>query len=341
MIRKDYKIKEFSIHIMIGIGIESTAHTFGVSVVVDGRVISNEKKSYTTQSGGMIPSQVSDHHVRYAHQVLRNAIKKANISVKNIDYVGFSQSPGIGNCLRIGSVLARSFRNEVDAKLIPVNHCIAHLEIGRYDTNCENPIFLYVSGANTQVINYENERYRVFGETEDMGVGNLLDSIARKLDLGFPGGPKIEQLAKKTKKYHLLPYNVKGMNIVLGGLYSHVKQKMLNKYDSDVISNSVQETVFAMLTEICERALAHSNKTELLLGGGVGCNKRLQEMLGQMCADRNASLHVPKNEYMVDNAAMIAITANLLYKTGTKFSFEDLVINPTKRTDDVHIPYSI
>lgn len=325
---------------MIGIGIESTAHTIGVSVIEDDEIRSNVKKAYTRSTGGMIPSQVSSHHVRYAHQVLKNALRKSGVDMEDIEFVGYSQSPGIGNCLRVGRVLAFSLSAQLDVKVIPVNHCIAHLEIGKFDTRAKNPIFLYASGGNTQVINFENKRYRVFGETEDMGVGNLLDSVARKLGLGFPGGPEIEKLANKTEEFVLLPYNVKGMNVVFGGLYSHIKQKMLGKYSNEVICNSLQETVFAMLVEICERALAHSKKSELLLGGGVACNKRLQEMLRVMCEERDATLFVPRNEYLVDNAAMIAQTAKLLHESNVVFSDDELRIDPKKRTDEVIIPYS-
>lgn len=325
---------------MIGLGIESTAHTVGVSVIKDDEILSNEKKAYVTNSGGMIPSQVSSHHVRYANQVLKNALRKSGVDIDDIEFIGYSQSPGIGNCLRIGRILAFSLNSSLNVRLIPVNHCIAHLEIGKFDTKARNPIFLYVSGGNTQVINFENNRYRVFGETEDMGVGNLLDSVARKLDLGFPGGPTIEKLAKKTDEFVLLPYNVKGMNVVFGGIYSNIKQTMLGKHSKEVICNSLQETVFAMLVEICERAMAHSKKKELLLGGGVACNKRLQQMLQIMCDERESTLFVPQNEYLVDNAAMIAQTAKLLYMSNKTFSDEELKIDPKKRTDDVEIPYS-
>ena len=321
------------------IGVESTAHTLGVSVVKDDEVLSNETKSYETGKGGMVPSKVSNHHVRYSKQVLRNAIRKSGISIEDVDGVAFSQSPGIGNCLRIGSVIARTLQMRLDVPLIPVNHCIAHIEIGKSETNAEDPVFLYASGANTQIINYENSKYRIYGETEDMGVGNFLDSVGRKIGLGFPAGPKIEELAKETDEYYRLPYSVKGMDIILGGIFSHVKQSMLNKYDKEVIANSIQETVFAMLVEVTERAVAHSGKDEVLIGGGVGCNDRLKEMLRMMCDERDVSFHSPSNEFLVDNGAMIARTGVLLYESGKSFSHNEMRIDPDRRPDDVEIPY--
>lgn len=320
---------------MIILGIESTAHTFGVSVFKDGEVLSNIKKTYTTKSSGMIPAKVADHHVDNCVLIFKEALIKANISLKDIEKIAYSASPGIGHMLRIGVVFARTLAIKLKKPLIPVNHCIAHLEVGRFFSGFEDPILLYASGANTQVIAYEAKKYRVFGETLDMGVGNFLDSLGRAMNLGFPAGPKIEELALKSNNYIELPYSVKGMDVSFGGLLTNVKSK-LKTHKIEDLCFSVQETVFAMLVEITERALAHTGKKQVILGGGVGCNKRLQEMLFIMCKERGAKFFAPEKEYLVDNAAMIAITGSLINKES---SVEESFIDPYLRTDEVLIEY--
>lgn len=339
---------------MICLGIESTAHTFAVSIMTfDGEVLSNVRKLFTTEFGGLIPAKLSDHHAEYFDGVIRDALSIANVNFSDINLVAFSQSPGMGHSLRIGAAAARVLAQELSVPLIGVNHCIAHLEIGRLkgrsldsDVLVDDPILLYCSGANTQVIGYEGGKYRVFGETLDNGIGNFLDSFARLLDLGFPGGPKIEQLARKSSSYLELPYSVKGMDVNFGGLLTRI-DTMINsgKYKIEDLCFSVQETVFAMMVEVSERALAHTGKTQLVLGGGVACNKRLQEMAHQMCKDRGATCFVLDNEFNVDNAAMIAWTGILCATNGTKkeivnqLAIRDSVIYPHLRTDEVEVTW--
>ncbi|PIN81002.1 UGMP family protein, partial [Candidatus Woesearchaeota archaeon CG10_big_fil_rev_8_21_14_0_10_32_9] len=236
---------------LLVLGIESTAHTLGVAVIKGANVLANEKDAFTTKSGGMIPGKVADHHVEVFDEVLQKALKKSGVSLKEINLITFSNSPGIGHTLRIGAVFARSLAIQLNLPIVPVNHCIAHLEIGRIMTGAKDPILLYASGANTQIIAYEAEKYRVFGETLDIGVGNFLDSFGRSLDLGFPAGPKIEQLAKESNNYIKLPYSVKGMDVSFGGLLTNLKHKILDKsYSKEDLCFSTQETVFAMLVEV-------------------------------------------------------------------------------------------
>jgi len=336
---------------MLCLGIESTAHTFGVALVTgDGDVLSNQRKLFTTESGGLIPAKLSDHHVAVCDTVLKNALAQAGKSLSDVDIISFSQSPGIGHSLRVGAALARSLSLLLDKPLVGVNHCIAHLEIGRLKAKnkddsslvCNDPIMLYASGANTQIIGYEGKKYRIFGETLDIGVGNFLDAFARELKLGFPGGPKIEALAASSSKYIPLPYSVKGMDVSFGGILTKLKQLINTKeYSQEDLCFSVQETVFAMLLEVSERALAHTGKTQLVLGGGVACNRRLQEMAHKMCKDRGATSFFLANEFNVDNAAMIAWTAILQYNSGQTLDVEKADIHPYERTDDVFVSWRV
>lgn len=327
---------------MIVLGIESTAHTFGIGIVRDGKIIANVKNTYITQAGGIIPKEAAKHHHEVKEQIYSDALNKAGIDEKDIDAIAFSQGPGLAPCLLEGMSFAKELGNKIKKPVVPVNHCISHLEIGKI-TGAKNPVMLYASGANTQIIAYSANRYRIFGETLDLGVGNFIDSFARLLGEGFPGGPVIQKLATQGRNYIELPYVVKGMDISLSGILTNLKQKAESgEYSKEDLSYSMQETVFAMLIETAERALAHTGKKELLLGGGVACNTRLQEMCKIMCEERNAQLFVPENSLLVDNGAMIAFLGETMFKAGISVSpnkIDNLDIKPRQRTDEVEVKW--
>jgi universal protein Kae1 len=325
---------------MICLGIESTAHTFGVGIIDDkGKILGESRNAYTTESGGIDPSKARDHHELVADEVILEALNNAKLELKDIDLISFSQGPGLPPCLVVGKNKAKELSKNTGKPVVGINHCIAHLEIGNLLTKSKDPVLLYVSGANTQVIAYEGGKYRIFGETLDKGVGNFLDTFARHVGLGFPGGPKIYELALKGKEYVELPYVVKGMDISVSGILTNTKQKYdSKKFKLEDLAYSIQETVFAMLIEVAERAMAHCEKNELLLGGGVACNKRLQEMCSKMCKDRGAELFVPENRVLTDNAIMIAWQGILEKKNATK-SLDKIDILPNWRTDDVKVDW--
>ena len=234
----------------------------------------------------------------------------------------------------MGLKFAKKIASELKIPLVGVNHCCAHLEIGKLLTKAKNPVLLYASGANTQIIAYESGKYRIFGETLDQGIGNFIDAFARYIGLGFPGGPKIEQLALKGNNYIELPYVVKGMDVSFSGILTDLKRKYdSKKYKIGDLCFSLQETVFAMLAEISERAMAHTEKKELLLGGGVACNKRLQEMCSTMCKERKAKFFAPENQYLVDNGVQISWLGILMKKLATK-NYNMMDIKPYERTDE-------
>ncbi|MEM2954551.1 MAG: bifunctional N(6)-L-threonylcarbamoyladenine synthase/serine/threonine protein kinase [Candidatus Nanoarchaeia archaeon] len=325
---------------MLCLGIECTAHTFGCSIVSDfGEILSNVKSMYVSEQGGIRPVKAAEHHVSVFNEVLQTAIAKAECKLKDIDLFAFSAGPGLGQCLRIGAVGTRILALKYKRPIIPVNHCIAHVEIGKLTSKFKDPITLYVSGANTQILAFAEGRYRIFGETLDLGVGNFLDSFGRLLNIGFPAGPKIEQLAKLGKNYIELPYTIKGMDFAFSGILTKLKQ-LISQYQKEDLCFSAQETVFAILTEATERALAHIDKKELLLTGGVASNQRLVEMLKIMAQARKIKFKVVPRELATDNAAMIAWTAILHHKFGHQhFSLDETKINPYWRTEQVDIPW--
>ncbi len=322
------------------LGIESTAHTFGVAIVKNKKVLSNVRDMYTTESGGIIPMESAKHHCLKKNELYFEALTEAGIDEKEIDAIAFSQAPGLAPCLIEGMKFAKELSEKLKKPVVPVNHCIAHLEIGE-TTGAKDPVMLYTSGANTQIIAYAAGKYRVFGETLDLGVGNFIDTFARYAGIGFPGGPAIQKLAEKGKEYIELPYKVKGMDVALSGILTNLKQKLESeKYKLEDLAYSLQETVFAMLVETAERALAHTGKKELLLGGGVACNSRLQEMCKIMCKERGAKFFCPERPLLVDNAAMIAYLGEIMFNSGIKFTdLSKVDINARERTDDVEVSW--
>ncbi len=326
----------------IVLGIESTAHTFGIGVVKNGKILANVKRTYTTEKGGIIPVESAKHHKQNEEIVYSEALDKSGINENEIQGIAISQGPGLSPCLLVGMNFAKYLSKKLKKPIVPVNHCVAHLEIGR-TTGAKDPVMLYTSGANTQIIAYSSGKYRIFGETLDIGVGNFLDNFARHLGIGFPGGPEIEQLVRKGRNYIELPYKVKGMDIALSGILTNLKQKIESKkFSENDLAFSAQETVFAMLVETAERAMAHTGKEELLLGGGVGCNSRLQEMCRIMCEERNAKFFVPSRDLLVDNGAMIAFLGEIMFNSGIKIfgkEIEKLDIKPRQRTDEVEVSW--
>jgi N6-L-threonylcarbamoyladenine synthase len=335
-------ISYYLIKFMFVIGVESTAHTFGIGIVSQGRILANERHSYATEHDGIIPVEAANHHKKVSQYIYEKALKEAGISEQEITAVAFSQGPGLPPCLNIGRNFSKELALKLKVPLIPVNHCVAHLEIGQ-SVGAKDPVLLYASGANTQIIAYAAGKYRVFGETLDIGVGNFLDQYARSIGLGFPGGPKIQKLAEQSKKEYIkLPYVVKGMDISFSGILTNAKQKYSSKkYNIEDICYSIQETAFAMLVEVAERAMAHTGKNELVLGGGVACNARLQEMCRIMCRERGAKYFCPANTLLIDNGAMIAYTGEIMLNAGiqikNKSDIEKIEIKSRQRTDNVNV----
>lgn len=322
------------------IGIECTAHTFGVGVVNKGNILSNVRDMFTTEKGGIIPMESAKHHREVSEKIWKEALVKASISEKDVEAIALSNAPGLAPCLLAGLHFAKEKAKLLNIPIIPVNHCIAHLEIGR-SVGASDPVLLYASGANTQIIAFAGGKYRVFGETLDLGIGNFIDKVARHFGMGFPGGPKIEIEAKKAsdKNFIELPYSIKGMDVSFSGMQTKLQQLFDKGEKVEVLAFSMQETAFAMLVEAAERALAHTGKKELVLGGGVACNSRLQEMCKIMCEARGAKFFCPERQFLVDNAGMIAFTGEIMYNSGIKENAEKVDIKPRERTDDIKVTW--
>ncbi len=318
------------------LGIESTAHTFGVGIVsFDGKILANEKDTFTTIKGGMIPTDVAKHHESLKEEILQRALKVAKLSMSDISLISYSAAPGLSPSLHVGLRFAKELAKKHKIPLVGVNHSISHLTIGDLICKVKDPVYLYVSGPNTQVIAFAGKKYRIFGETLDVGLGNMLDKFAREIGLGFPGGPKVEQLA--TGKYVELPYGVKGMDVSFAGMLTKALKLYKEGVSKEDICFSLQETAFAMLAEVAERAMAHTDKKELLLIGGVAANKRLGAMLDIMCKERNAEFFAVPLQYSGDQGVMIA-WQGVLQKNET-VSPEKADIRPYERVDEVEVAW--
>ncbi len=319
---------------MICLGIESTSHTFGIGLAdKKGKVLSNEKDVFVPpKNQGIEPSKAAEHHRLVAESVLEKSLETAGLEMSDIGLISISSGPGLAPCLLSGMEFAKRLADNNGIGLVPVNHAIAHIEIGRLTTDVKDPVSLYISGGNTQVITFSNKRYRILGETMDIPIGNSQDFFARKIGLDFPGGPKLDELAKNGK-WTDLPYVVKGMNVSFTGIVTAALKKAKTEKLEDV-AFSMNEVMYSMLVEITERALAHTDKDEVLLIGGVASSQRFREMMAIMCKERNAKCFAVPKEYAGDCGANIA-WAGLLAKTPKK----EIDIKPKWRIDDVDVDW--
>jgi N6-L-threonylcarbamoyladenine synthase len=290
---------------------------------------------------------------------LKDAMAEAKVTSSEIDVICYTKGPGMAPPLLTVAIVARTIAQLWNKPILGVNHCIGHIEMGRLITGAMNPTVLYVSGGNTQVIAYSNRKYRIFGETIDIAVGNCLDRFARAINISNDPSPgyNIEQLAKKGTKYHPLPYVVKGMDVSFSGILSAIENKVKpnksaqknrrkpqveeEKPTHEDLCYSLQETIFAMLVEITERAMAHCGSSEVLIVGGVGCNERLQDMMAIMCKERGTKLFATDERFCIDNGIMIAHAGWEMFRTGTRMKWDEATVTQRFRTDDVDVTWDV
>lgn len=362
---------------MIALGLEGSANKLGVGIIHhptsysqtkdqagslksklasrDAQILSNIRHTYVSPPGeGFLPKDTALHHRRHVTDLVRRSLIEAGITIKDVDCICYTKGPGMGAPLQSVALAARTLSLLWDKPLIGVNHCIGHIEMGREITGATNPVVLYVSGGNTQVIAYSMQRYRIFGETLDIAVGNCLDRFARTLSISNDPAPgyNIEQLAKKGSVLVDLPYAVKGMDCSFSGILAKIDeyaaQMKLGKLQDPITGSdvtpedlcfSLQETVFSMLVEITERAMAHVGSNQVLIVGGVGCNERVQEMMGIMAGERGGSVYATDERFCIDNGIMIAHAGLHAYKTGFVTGLEDSTCTQRFRTDDVYVAW--
>ena len=368
----------------IAIGLEGSANKLGVGVILHptstppsphdsahsdddssqqrkkassppAQILSNLRHTFVSPPGtGFLPKDTAAHHRRWVVRLVKQAMKQANIKLEDVDCICYTKGPGMGAPLNAVAVAARTLSQLSGKPRVGVNHCVGHIEMGRAITGAENPVVLYVSGGNTQVIAYSAQRYRIFGEALDIAVGNCLDRFARVLNISNDPAPgyNIEQMAKKGKHLIELPYTVKGMDVSFSGILASVEElarKLEKSQSSDApwldaesgepitredLCFTLQETVFAMLVEITERAMAHVGANQVLIVGGVGCNERLQNMMGLMASEREGSVYATDERFCIDNGIMIAQAGLLAWRMGFKTGLQESTTTQRFRTDE-------
>jgi len=332
---------------MFCLGIESTAHTFACSVIKFSafekfpNILSDVRDTFKAPDGsGIHPREAARHHASVAIEVLKQSLASSKIKYKDLDIVSYSAGPGLGPCLRIGAVIARSISSFYDVKLIPINHALGHIELGMSLTDGQDSLVLLVSGGHTMILVFNNKRWRVIGETLDITLGQLLDQFGRYLGLASPCGSEIESLASKSSNNYIsLPYSIKGNDVTYSGILSAAKRLIsTNKYSNEDMCYSIQETAFAMITEAVERALSATEKKELLVVGGVSANKKLSSMLKLACLRHKVKFNSYPVSFAGDNGVQIAWTGILSYlKSKNSVDISKSFVNQSWRVDSVDV----
>ena len=327
---------------MLGLGIESTAHTFSCAIIEKkgkkGKILSDVRKIFRPEAGqGIHPREASRHHIENSASVLSECLKDANVSVQDLDIISYAAGPGLGPCLRVGAVVARSLSSFYKIPIYPVNHAIGHIELGKLLTGARDPLVLLVSGGHTMLLSFLNQQWRVFGETLDITLGQLLDQFGRSIGFASPCGKNIEELASASSNYVTLPYSVKGNDVSFSGLLSATKS-VSEKSKTDACY-SLQETAFAMISETVERALSFTSKKELMIVGGVAANKRLSEMLADVCKRHGSKFFVVPLQYAGDCGSQICWTGLLESQVKEGVSLKDTFVTQSWRLDSVVVDY--
>lgn len=353
----------------LALGLEGSANKLGVGVIKHKRgqlslnnraeILANVRDTYITPPGeGFLPRDTARHHRNWVVRIIKQALVDAGLKGADLDCICFTQGPGMGAPLQSVVIAARTLSQLWDLPLVGVNHCVGHIEMGREITGAQNPVVLYVSGGNTQIIAYSRQRYRIFGETLDIAIGNCLDRFARTLKISNDPAPgyNIEQMAKKGRHLVTLPYTVKGMDLSMSGILAYIddiakdlfsenpkrNKRLIDDETGELITAedlcfSLQESLFSMLVEITERAMAHVQSNQVLIVGGVGANERLQEMMELMVGERNGSIHATDERFCIDNGIMIAHAGLLSYRMGQINKLQDTVCTQRFRTDEVFV----
>jgi N6-L-threonylcarbamoyladenine synthase len=323
------------------LGVESTAHTFSVSVVSsDGRILSNTKSVYVPPEGsGIHPFEASQSHLAAAPKVITDALETSGVTMGDLSAIAYAMGPGLGPCLRVGGVVARTLASSLGVPLVPVNHAVGHIELGCLLTGSKDPVVLLVSGGHTMILAYSARRWRVLGESLDLTLGQLLDQFGRHKGFASPCGRAIEEAAARSSRYLRLPYTVKGNDVSFSGLLTASKVLLDSGNSFSDVSYSVQETAFAMVTEVTERALAFTGKSEVMIVGGVAANRRLSGMMSDMAARHAAAVTMTPIEYSGDCGAQIAWTGWLAHSCGIEVPVAESKVLQSWRLDRVDIPW--
>jgi len=321
---------------MITLGIETSCDETACAIINNGRVLSNVVSSSMhlhKKYGGVIPEIASRCHIEYINAVLKNAIKKANVKLKDIDLVAVTNGPGLAGSLLVGISFAKALGYALNIPVIGIDHLKAHPYAnfikGAVKGNPGYPfIGLVVSGGHTSIFLCRNVGdFRFLGNTQDDAAGEAFDKVAKIMDLGYPGGPIIEKKAERAGKAGNVnfprTYLEKGsLDFSFSGVKTAVlyfsKSKDYTHKAIPVVCSSFQEAVFDVIVDKSLEACRKHRINMLLVGGGVASNKRFRKKINEKALHRGVSVFVPKKCYCLDNAAMVGVLGEALYGSGKR-----------------------
>lgn len=309
------------------LAVESSCDETSVAVVEDGKkVLSNVVLSQIdihTKFGGVVPEVASRHHVESMTYVFDEALKKANVTEKDIDLVAVTEGPGLIGSLLVGINAATTYAFAHKLPLMGVNHMIGHIYSASIEHEMKFPLVaLLVSGGHTELIYMkEHMSFEILGETLDDAVGEAYDKVGRMLGLPYPGGPLIDKLALLGKDTYHLPrpmldpnsydFSFSGLKSAVNNMIYHMNRKQEEVNINDMCA-SFQSSVTDVLVSKLKKAATEYNVNQILIAGGVAANKGLKKKLIETIKD--IEIIMPSLEYCTDNAAMIGAAAYYTYQ---------------------------
>ena len=339
------------------IGFEGSANKLGVAILTSNfKILANLRQTFVPAPGqGFSPAEVCEHHSNHLKSLTEEALRTAGVAPTEIDVIAYTRGQGIASGLNVVAVFVQSFALALGAPIVPVNHCIAHIEMGLAVTRATNPLILYVSGGNSQLLYYSAGRYHILGETVDSALGNTVDKVGRSLGVSNDPcvGVNVERVAEehKTKdKVLKLPIVAKGFDFGFAGVGEFIERANASGvYSNTDICYSLQENLFGLLAVQCDKAVSYLNAVcrlqqrppidGILATGGVGCNVRMQKMLGTLSEKWNLVVFSMDDRFCVDNGAMIAWTGWLQFRAGQYIRPADVDTTQRFRTDEVVVSW--
>lgn len=318
---------------MVTLGIETSCDETACALVQEARVLSNIVSSSVPlheRFGGVIPEIASRFHVEYINYVTRRALGKAGKTLRDLDLIAVTETPGLPGSLLLGISFARALSYSTGVPLIGVNHLYAHIYANFLNNTLpvEFPFLgVVVSGGHTNIfVSKSFSDFETVGKTRDDAVGEAFDKVAKILGIGYPGGPKVERYARRRSFLKGPPINFPrayldgSLDFSLSGIKTAVlyyaKSHKINRKEISRISWSFQESVFSVLTEKITGASRKFGIKNVLLGGGVIANKSLRAKLGESARRFGYKIFYPPAALCVDNAAMVAGLGEAVYKEG-------------------------
>ena len=316
------------------LGIESSCDETSVAVVKNGReVLSNvinTQISIHELYGGVVPEIASRNHVENISPVMKEALKQANVTLDDIDGIACTYGPGLVGALLVGVAYAKALSYASGKPLIATNHIEGHIAANYITYKELKPPFLtlLISGGNTQLVLVKDyTRFEILGKTRDDAVGEAFDKVARVIGLGYPGGPKMDKLAKVgTPNIELPKVHVDGLDFSFSGLKTavinlHHKMPDINKAD---LAASFEKNVAEILIENTKKAIKETGITKIALAGGVSANSYIREEFSKLQDEKDIEVYYPELKLCTDNAAMIASAG---YYNFIKGNTSDLTLN--------------